>query len=109
MGLRVRQLGYDYYDRLLICCELNELDEIGMYAVQFAVGKFDNLASFATVAEQAALIGPQLVGPSLTLFDSLPIGKNFQTERVYTVGVSRVNKAGTFGPPATIAIRIPVE
>lgn len=109
MGLSVRLLGYDYYDRLLICCELDELDEVGMYAVQFAAGKFESVASFAKAAEQAVLIGPQLVGPSLTLFESLPIGRNFQTERIYTVGVSRVNRVGTFGPPATIAVKVPVE
>ncbi|MBB4438148.1 MULTISPECIES: twin-arginine translocation signal domain-containing protein [Rhizobium] len=107
-GVRVRQLGYDYYDRLLICCELSADDQPGLYALQFAAGVL-SAEVFSTIASSGTVFGSQEVGATRTLYEALPIGRNFQTGRRFTIGISRVNKAGTFGPAAVVAVDVPVE
>jgi hypothetical protein len=108
-GLVVRQLGYDYYDRLLVCVQLMPQDVPGNYRIFFAPGQLDVPEAFIAAAEPATLIGQQSVGSSLTLFEALPIGRNFQTDRVMTIGVSRMNAAGTSSAPAIGVIIVPVE
>ncbi len=107
-GIQVRQLGYDYYNRLLVCCELTPEDQEGTYALQFAPGRLSP-EELAAVGDAGMVFGAQPVAAKRSLFEALPVGRNFQTNRLYTIGVSRVNKAGTFGPPAIIVIDVPVE
>jgi len=108
-GFRVRQLGYDYYDRLLVGIELADNEPPGSFGVAVAPGEFADAAAFAAVSERASVIGPQLLGADRIVFEALNIRKNFQTDRVYSIGVSRVNEAGTFGPATIVPIRVSVE